>query len=573
MSDTLDPIGPINSEGYSTRLKNIISADNVPKASANDIEKAEEIRHQTERVNKKHWYDAFVRLFYWYPSNLPKEEKLLLFKLDAILLLYVCSSYFTKALDKSNITKAYVTGMKEDIDFGGDNLADAKSIYSAGYIIAMCLGIMLLTRPWARLSLPILETIWGVLTFCEAAAKNRRDMLALRFLIGFCEGPIFPTVMYTLGSWYKRDEIYRRVMCFSISSSIGGIFSGALQTAAFKNLGGKGGLTGWQWGFIVDGIFTVPIALIGFFFYPGTREQSGKVWWLTEKERELSHKRMEESGVRPVALKIDLSILKRTFFRWHVHYFTAFWVLLNVLALPDGMGFDLWLNANKVDPKTGEGMYNQTQVLNYPSIQSAVGITSQFLMAGLSDSFPPYIFLTITQLLFIVSYSSLTYWDIPTGWRWVCFLIIGIVSTNQAIISGMINRTCRRDGEERAFVLGFSDAVSQAMNIWTNIVFMPTSDAPRFHKGYIVSLVAAVIMLLLPIINFFGDRYDIKKYAVLDNEYAEEAGITDAASEKSQSKVDANVYAESVSASSSSNGTTSPTSGSQQEPVPAEKTQ
>lgn len=556
MSSPLDPIGTATNEGYPSRLKRLVAADSVPKASAGDIEKAEEIRHETEKTSTKHWYDSFIRLVYWYPSELPRKEKVLLFKLDAILLLYVCSSYFTKSLDKGNITKAYVTGMKEDISFGGDNLADAKSIYSAGYIISMCLGITLLTRPWARLSLPILETIWGVLTFCEAAAKNRRDMLAMRFLIGFCEGPIFPTVMYTLGSWYKRDEIYRRVVCFSISSSIGGIFSGALQTAAFKNLGGKGGLSGWQWGFIIDGIFTVPIALIGFIFYPGTKEQSSKVWWLTEEERKLSNERMEASGVRPVELKIDLSILKRTFFRWHIHYFTAFWVLLNVLALPDGMGFDLWLNANKIDPKTGIGKYTQSQVLNYPSIQSAVSIVSQYLMAGLSDSFSPFIFLTITQLLFIVSYSSLTYWDIPTGWRWVCFMIIGLDSTNQAIISGLINRTCRRDGEERALVLGFSDAVSQAMSIWTNIVFMPTTDAPSFHKGYIVSLVAAVLMLLLPIINFFGDRYDTKKYAVLDREYARETGIVDSSSDVSVSKIDANVYARSVDSANSSRDST-----------------
>ncbi|VEU23245.1 DEKNAAC104377 [Brettanomyces naardenensis] len=459
----------------------------------------------TEAVRIDHWYDGFVRLFIWYPPYLPKDEKRLLLKVDFFILVYVCASYFTKALDKSNITNAYVTGMKEEINFGGNDLAYSKSLYSAGYIVSMCCGVMFVTRPWARFMLPVLETIWGVLTFCQAAVKTPSQMYALRFLIGLAEGPIFPSIVYTLGSWYKRDEVYRRVMVFSISSSLGGMFSGFLQSAAYTNLSGKGGLSGWKWGFIIDGIFTVPIALFGFVLFPGTVEQAGKVFWLKPHQWELAKSRMRQSGVREPT-KLSLELVKRVFLRWHVHYFTAFWVLLNVVALPDGLGFPLWLKANYPE------RYSETNVNNYPSIQSAVGVVAQFVLAGLSDSFSIYPFLSITQILFIISYSSLAAWNIPIGYRWFCFMIVGFDSVNQSIVSGQINRSCRRDAEERAFVLGFSDAVSQAMNIWTNIVFYPTEDAPKFHLGYIISTVAAVIMLFMPILSWYGDRWDEKVY-------------------------------------------------------------
>lgn len=481
-------------------------------------EKAREAAEKTDEVRVKHWYDGFVRLFIWYPSFLPRDEKIMLFKLDVVILLYVCASYFTKALDKSNITKAYNANMDQDINFKGNDLSYAKSLYSAGYIVSMCLGTIFVTRPRARFMLPLLETIWGVLTFCQAAVKTPSQMFALRFLVGLAEGPIFPSVVYTIGSWYKRDEVYRRIMAFSVSSSLGGMFSGFLQSAAYTNLAGKGGLSGWKWGFIIDGIFTVPIALIGFFLYPGSLDQARNVWWLKKSELKMARQRMIESGVKP-ATKLKLNIFKRVFLHWRVHYFTAFWVLLNVVALPDGTGFDLWL-------KSRPDLYSIPDRENYPSIQSAVGIVVQFFCAGLSDTFSPYIFLTFVQTFFVISYSSLIYWDIPLGYRWFCFMIIAFDGTDQAIISGQINRALRRDAEERAFVIAFSDAVSQAMSIWTNIVFFPTEQAPEFRNGYIASLTGALLMLFLPIGNYYGERYDKKKYALEDLRRQEEASIT-----------------------------------------------
>lgn len=456
---------------------------------------------EEEKREIKHWYDGFVRLFLWYPSNLDKLEKKLLFKLDICILTYVCSSYFTKALDKSNITNAYVSGMRDEIHFTGDDLSYAKSLYSAGYIVSMCFGMLFVTRPWSRYMLPVLEVVWGVLTFCGAAAKKPSHIFALRFLIGLAEGPIFCTVLHILGSWFKRDEIYRRIMAFSVSSSLGGMFSGYLQSAAYTHLSGVGGLTGWKWGFIIDGIFTVPIALVGFFIFPGAPYQIKKLWWLSSEELELAHRRTQSSGIAKPA-ELNFSLIKRVFLRWHVHYFTAFWVFLNVVALPDGTAFPLWLLANSPE------RFSISQVNNYPTIQSAVGIIAQFLLAGLSDTFSIYPLLTLTQCLFIISYSSLVAWEIPDGWRWFCFLIIGFDGVDQSIISGWINRSCRHDNEERAFVLGFSDAVSQAINIWTNIVFYPTSHAPKFHTGFIVSLVGAIVMLFLPIAGYYGERYD-----------------------------------------------------------------
>lgn len=462
---------------------------------------------EEEKAPKVPWHQGITRLVLWYPKGMDTQEKRLLFKLDVVLLVYICCSYFTKSLDKSNITNAYGSGMKEAIDFGGDDLAYAKSLFSAGYIVSMCLGTMFVTQSWARILVPVLEIVWGLFTFCQAAVKTPSQMFAMRFLVGLAEGPIFPCIVYILGSWYKRDELYRRVMVFSISSSLGGMFSGYLQTAALSI---HHGLDAWQWGYIIDGVITVPIALAGLFVFPGTPDQIKKLFWLSDEELALAKLRMSQSGIEATTT-ITPALLKRVFSRWHVYFFTAFWVLLNVVALPDGTGFQLWLLSK---PES----FNTVQYNNYPTIQSAVGIVAQIVLGGLSDSYSIYPMLSITQVLFIISYSSLAAWNIPDGYRWFCFMIIGFDGVNQTIVSGWINRACRRDAGERAFVLGFSDAVSQAMNIWTNIVFYPTSKGPEFRLGYIISCCAAFIMLVMPVFSFYGERHDETKWAREDDQ-------------------------------------------------------
>lgn len=492
------------------------------------VEAVAERLYDDEVVNKVPWHTGITRLFFWYPKDMPKEEKRLLFKLDVVLLLYICCSYFTKSLDKSNITNAYGSGMKEAIDFGGDDLAYAKSLFSAGYIVSMCVGTMFVTQKWARTMVPALEIFWGLFTFVQAAVKTPSQMFAMRFLVGLAEGPIFPAIVFILGSWYRRDELYRRVMVFSISSSLGSMFSGYLQTAALNISNDT--LDAWQWGYIIDGVITVPIALCGLFAFPGTPAQIKKVFWLTDDELALAKKRMLQSGVESTA-KVTPALLKRTFSRWHVYFFTIFWILLNVVALPDGTGFQLWLLSKPESFSTAQ--YN-----NYPTIQSAVGIVAQIVLGGLADSYSIYPMLTITQTLFIISYSSLAAWNIPDGYRWFCFLIIGLDTVNQTIVSGWINRATRRDAAERAFVLGFSDAVSQAMNIWTNIVFFPTSKGPEFRLGYIISTCAAFIMLLMPIFSYFAERRDERRYREEDQAAIEGRVRSPSASETEQPVVE-----------------------------------
>lgn len=58
----------------------------------------------------------------WYPATMSMEERNLVRKIDALVLGYCCLAFFTKYLDVSALTNAYVSGMKEDLNLDGNRL-------------------------------------------------------------------------------------------------------------------------------------------------------------------------------------------------------------------------------------------------------------------------------------------------------------------------------------------------------------------------------------------------------------------------------------------------------------------
>jgi MFS transporter, ACS family, pantothenate transporter len=55
------------------------------------------------------------------PPDTPAERKLLV-KLDVVILSFCCLMYWVNYLDRMNLNNAYVSGMKDDLDFHGRQL-------------------------------------------------------------------------------------------------------------------------------------------------------------------------------------------------------------------------------------------------------------------------------------------------------------------------------------------------------------------------------------------------------------------------------------------------------------------
>jgi MFS family permease len=182
--------------------------------------------------------------------------------------------------------------------------------------------MLILSRPgYARRFVPTCEVLWGILTFTQSRLNSASTIYATRFILGILETPVASGSLYILSSWYRPDELFKRAGVWYVSNNNGTMFGGYLQAAAYTNLSGVGGMSGWRWLFIIDGVITLPIALLGYFMFPGL-PSSMKPWWLTAEQHAIAKMRMEDEGVeesRKFNRATTRAMLKRTLTHWHFY--------------------------------------------------------------------------------------------------------------------------------------------------------------------------------------------------------------------------------------------------------------
>jgi len=144
----------------------------------------------------------------WDSTNVSKEERKFLFKLDATLLTFGTLGMLIKWIDTSNITNAFVSGMKEDLNLYGNQYNYIVVAWTVGYIVGQLPSNLILTRVPAHVWIPFQEVGWTVFTFALAGAKSYEALLGLRFVVGLFEAGYWPALYYVLGSWYTKRESF-----------------------------------------------------------------------------------------------------------------------------------------------------------------------------------------------------------------------------------------------------------------------------------------------------------------------------------------------------------------------------
>jgi len=359
-----------------------------------------------------------VQRYIWDDPDKPKDEKIFLLKLDFFLLTYGCLGYFCKNLDQANINNAYVSGMKEALKMGGSQLTYMSNVFTAGYVVSQLPAVILVTRVRPSILVPTLEVLWSIFTFSCAAVKTTPQLYALRFLIGLCEGAFFPCIIYVIGSWYRKEERAKRVTLFYCTATLAGMFSGYLQAAAYKNLNGKLGHSGWQWLFIICGIISLPVGIMGYFFNPDFPETT-RAFYLNKSEIELAKQRLLKDGYKPLGAS---AWDRKKVFRMMGHW--QFWILpLGYFFVQASFpiqqpAFALWLKAEK---------YPIYKINVLPTGQSGIGVFVQIVAGMLSDS--PLLrgrrwqAILVMQAGTIFSTIVLAIWNIPRKLKFAAFYL------------------------------------------------------------------------------------------------------------------------------------------------------
>lgn len=123
---------------------------------------------------------------------------------------------------------------------------------------------------------------WGVISTCQAATTNWAGEMSLRFLLGAVEAGFGPSVPFLLSFFYLRHELGFRIGIFLAAAPLASTFSGAL---AYGITSGHPGIATWRLLFLVEGLPTIVMAVVAFFYLP---DNTAKAKFLTPEEREVA---------------------------------------------------------------------------------------------------------------------------------------------------------------------------------------------------------------------------------------------------------------------------------------------
>lgn len=193
-----------------------------------------------------------------------------------------------------------------------------QTIYLVAFLAAELPGGLISKRIGPDKFAPLVITLWGFVSACQAAMTNKAGFFALRALTGLLQGGFIPEMVLYLSYYYKSNELPVRLSIFYTVIPVTQIY-GSLLAAGLLLMRGIRGWAGWQWLFLVEGMICVVIGIISFFVMPASvtegalafrREDGTNSWWTELEEKILVNRSLRDDPTKgdmnnrqPVSLK------------------------------------------------------------------------------------------------------------------------------------------------------------------------------------------------------------------------------------------------------------------------------
>ncbi|KFX93072.1 hypothetical protein O988_07011 [Pseudogymnoascus sp. VKM F-3808] len=193
-------------------------------------------------------------------------------RVDLSVLPLLFLGLFVFQLDRMNLASALTAGLKADIKITQADVNLGNQMMFLGIVVLEIPSNMLLQRIGPRIYISIQVIIFGLIATLQIFVRDRNGFLIIRSFLGLAEAGYIPGAIYTLSTWYRHKELATRVAIFFFGMFGGNALSPLLASGILK-LGGRYGRPGWQWIFLLEGIFTISVGLLIGFLLPGSPER------------------------------------------------------------------------------------------------------------------------------------------------------------------------------------------------------------------------------------------------------------------------------------------------------------
>ncbi|KAI5476239.1 hypothetical protein MNV49_007939 [Pseudohyphozyma bogoriensis] len=257
----------------------------------------------------------------WDPASPEYQamEKRIVRKQDWRIMPLICLAYLLNYLDRTNLGNARTLNS----DKPGESLVEVLSLKGEKYNLVVAIFFI----PYVLFEFPSnlalkyftpskwiarIMVSWSIVTICTAAVSTYGGLIVCRIFLGIMEAGFFPGVIMYLCFWYKTSERATRMSIFSASVAVSGAFGGLIATGV-SYMSGKGGLYGWQWLFILEGIPAFIVGIIIYFYLP---DFPSTAKFLTAEERAFAAHRLGPSAPKKEDKHFDKKAAIDCFCSW-----------------------------------------------------------------------------------------------------------------------------------------------------------------------------------------------------------------------------------------------------------------
>lgn len=417
-------------------------------------------------------------------ENKKKAERKLKRKLDLVIIPLTTLLYLAAYLDRGNMGNARLQGIQTDLMGGSDTqFSIALTCFYITYIVFNVPG-------------NVMTKLLAPPTALAIAAFNFAGIVVCRLFIGIGEAGFGPAVPFYYSIWYKREEIAIRNAFFIGCGALAGAFGGAIAYGVSFATGTRLGAT-WRLLFIIEGLPTIVLSVLIFFFLPSRPETSK---YLTEKERTLAITRLtndQPGGVHNK--KFQWSGFRRGITDYKTYLCGIIYLGVN-LTLASISGF-----LPTIIKSLGYS-YADAQLYTVPPYACAA--VFMILVSFFSDW-------THCRGLFVAAAMMIS----CSGWiillsvtynqqarYFATFLVVmGSFAAIPIMLSWVSNNSANES--QRVVELGMLNGIGQCFAILAAFIF-PTEEKPYWRKGFGLNLAFNALSAIIAVILYLILRWE-----------------------------------------------------------------
>jgi MFS family permease len=275
-------------------------------------------------------------------SSKPAVEARVYRKMAVKILPIVMLGMFISYIDRANL--GVVAGpLSLDLGLTAASFGLAAGFFYIGYLLFEIPSNMIMAKVGARLWLGRIMLTWGVIVIAMAFMQNDVSLYVMRFLLGVAEAGYSPGVALFLALWFPAYLLPKAYSYLNLAVPFA-LCIGSVITSSLLALDGLGGLAGWRWVFIIEGIPAIVLSVYIFIALPST---PAKAKWLDADEKAyLEANVTQRSGAGAHELKALPNALRRpslwvfalTYFTMLIGYWSITYFLPTIVKERFGLG-------------------------------------------------------------------------------------------------------------------------------------------------------------------------------------------------------------------------------------------